>query len=208
MNRNGQIDWSEADRKDKGEARMMMRILLLAMTVTSCAVVAEESSSTACVDRVGREAVRDAVLRAMEFEHARDRVEAIEAMRIKARMDREQMADVLLGVATNGNNRFAMRDFARYATTNQLAAVEGIVEDAGRPAAFRVAAFRALSDIDGFGERTLRIVGEIGEGKIAFAPHDREKMLSHIRLSLPKNDVRRAAFSMKLEPVKGQEGRK
>lgn len=184
---------------------MKQRIVLVAMALSCCTAVPEEQSQRAYV---GKEAVKAAVARAMTFEHARDRVEAIEAVRLKAGMDENQIADVLLGVATNDNNRFAMRDFARYATTNQLAAVKGVIEDVGRPAAFRVAAFRAMSDIDGFGEMTLRIVDDIGEGKLAFAQHDREKMLTHIRLSLPTNDVRLAAFSMKLAPAKRQEAGK
>ena len=181
---------------------MKQRIVLLVMALWCCTAVAEELSPSAYA---GKDAVKAAIARTMAFEHAQDRVEAIEAVRLRAGIDKVQMADILLGVATNSNNRFAMRDFARYASTNQLAAVKGIVEDVGRPAAFRVAAFRAMSDIDGFGEMTLRLVGDIGEGKIAFTSHDREKLLAHVRLSLPTNDVRRTAFSMKLNPVKGQE---
>lgn len=174
--------------------------LILFFVVAACAVAIAAQEVQMSVDDV-----KSAVFRAMAFEHAKDRVEAIEATRVRAALRNDEMADILLGIATNRNNRFALRDFTRYATTNHLFLVGGLVVESQRPAAFRVAAFRVFSDIDGFGERTDRLVNRIAVKDALFTAHDREKMLSHINTSLPSNDTRRVVFASRLACGKAKE---
>ncbi len=167
-----------------------VRVVVMVAVLCGLHAVAEESCS--------RDVVVSAVERMSRLEHAQDRLEAMEAYRVRSGFSAEEWAGILFDIATNRNDRFVLQDMSRYASTNRLESLEAIVFDAERERSFRLAAFRVYALVDGFGERTSSLVARKSRAQNPDDQLSPRKLWLQINAMLPTNDVRRMSFENRM----------
>lgn len=143
-------------------------------------------------------ALRQRIEECARFEHAQDRREALDALKNGSGLSSDVWANMLFETATNRGDRFILNDVARYASTNQLQSLRAVFTNTTFNAAFRLAAFRVFSRVDGFGGRTVALIDEQAKKNETDDVISVRQLILQVRSLVSSNDVRRLSLEQDL----------